>query len=177
MPDGRLVLRLWLSTFASFLPLMVIMALVEASDDGFAWPTLGDLLPVPLVWAVLALLGALYVHGALIRRARGTGIPVTVAALAETQERTFPAGPPARLRTLLDTSERAFAVMGGEERLEFRWRPFRGRQSVAGSVTFEPSGEARVWIRAGEGLTSMQGVRRASAFVALCQMARMVGAE
>ncbi|MFH8774834.1 MULTISPECIES: hypothetical protein [unclassified Streptomyces] len=177
MPDGRLVLRLWLSEFVSFVPLMVTMVLVQVVDDGFARPAFGEVAPVPVVWAVLGLLAALYVYGALTRRARGTGIPVTVEALAQTQEHTFPAGRAARLRAVLDSSERAFAVVG-RERLEFRWRPFRGRRSVAGSVTFDASsGEARVRIRAGEGLTGLQGVLRASAFVALCQMVRMVGAE
>ena len=168
------MLRLWLSTYVSCVPLMVVMVLTGASHQGFAWSALGGaLVPVLTIWAVLALLGALYVYGALLRRARGTGIPVTVEALAETQERTFPAGPAARLRPVLVTSERAFAVVGGEQ-LEFRWRPFRGRRSVAGSVTFEASGEAWVRIRAGEGLTGTQGLRRASAFVALCQIARLV---
>lgn len=173
------MLRLWLSAFVSFVPLMVIMALVRIADDGFARPSFGEWAPVPVMWAVLGLLEALYVYVALSRRARGTGIPVTVEALAEMQERTFPAGRAARLRTVLDSSERAFAVVG-RERLEFRRRSLRGRQSVAGSVTYDASsgeGEARVRIRAGEDLPGRQGVRRASAFVALCQMVRMVEAE
>ncbi|TQK99136.1 hypothetical protein FB563_4192 [Streptomyces puniciscabiei] len=65
-------------------------------------------------------------------------------------------------------------MLSGEE-LHFRRRPFRGRRSVSGSVTFDSaSGEAWLEIYADENLMTGLGLRRASGFVALCQIARLV---
>jgi hypothetical protein len=158
---------------SGLLPLLLLVCVLDALNLGPSRSLAVDIVCIPVLWAVLALLMALYVHRALVRRARGTGIPVTVDALAATQERTFPAAVAERLRAGLAGSGRALDVTG-EETLTFRWRPFRGPYAVTGSLAVdEASGGARVRLHADERLTYGLGLRRASAFVALCQLARL----
>ncbi|MFI9805835.1 hypothetical protein ACIHEJ_15955 [Streptomyces sp. NPDC052301] len=177
MPDRRLLRNLWTATMSGFVPLMLLQCVNDAVDDGLSWPVLGDLVLVPVVWAFLSLIAALYVYRALVHRARGTGIRVTADALEATQEFIFSPERGVRLRAALATSGRARNVVGAE-RLDFRWQPFRGRHAVAGSLSFDPaSGEALLRVRADEDLMHTHGQRRASAFVALCQMARLAEAE
>ncbi|MGW0209720.1 hypothetical protein ACWDZ8_29375 [Streptomyces sp. NPDC003233] len=174
MPDRRLLGRLWLATMSGVLSLMILLTALGAVDDGLSWSTVADLTLPPALWAFVGFLFALYVYGTLLRRARGTGIPVSVEALAACQEYVLGAGRAARLKADLPASERAWDVLSGEE-LHFRWRPFRGRRSVTGTVTFDDaSGEARMRIHADESLMSGPGLRGASAFVALCQIVRLV---
>ncbi|MFC9932259.1 hypothetical protein [Streptomyces sp. NPDC127190] len=172
--DRVLLVRLWLSAFGSFLPLLVGLVLKGAVQDGFGWALAEEVTLVSLVWAVLGLLCALYVCGALARGARGTGIPVTAAALDTVQQHTFPAERAERLRAALAKDGRAVEVRGAE-RVEFGWRPFRGRRSVTGSLAFDPeSGKALLRVRAADAVMRGPGRSRASAFVALCQLARLV---
>lgn len=174
MPDRNLLWKLWPATMSGFLPLLAVVCLRDALDDGLSRSLVADLVLAPVVWALFSLLAALYVYAALARRARGTGIPVTADALAATQERVFPARAARRLRAGLVGSARAFDVTDGEDALEFRWRPFRGRHAVTGALTVdEASGGVRVRLYADEGLTNMPGQRRAGAFVALCEIARL----
>ncbi|MFI2200925.1 hypothetical protein ACH47Z_09145 [Streptomyces sp. NPDC020192] len=177
MFDRRLLGKLWLATMAGFLPLMVLMPLKIVVNDGLSWATAGEVALQPFVTAFVSLLLALYVHGTLLRRARGTGIPVTAQALAPTQEHTVPSDRAVRLRSGLSTSDRAWDVVSGDQ-LHFRWRPFRGRRSVMGSVTFdETSGEGCLRLEADKALMGRPGLRGASAFVALCQIVRLVGQD
>ncbi|MEV6054394.1 hypothetical protein [Streptomyces sp. NPDC052107] len=174
MPERRLLRKLWTAALADFLPLMIMLSLLDAWDDGLSWSAVAHVTLQPAIWAFVCFLFALYVCGALRRRARGTGIPVTVGALDPTQEYDFCAEQAARLRPGLSASERAWDVLSGEE-LHFRWRPFRGRRSVTGTVTFDDSsGEARLRLHADDSLMTGPGLRRASAFVALCQIVRLV---
>ncbi|MER6685128.1 hypothetical protein [Streptomyces olivaceoviridis] len=174
MVDRRLLWRLWLVTMSGFAPLLATVGLSDVVDADLSRSLAEDLVVTLLVWAVFSLLAALYVCAALVRRARGTGVPVTVDALRATQERAFPAGQAERLRAGIAASERAYDVTGGAGAWDFQWRPFRGRHAVTGSLTVDrSSGEARVLLRADQGLTDMPGQRRASAFVALCQVTRL----
>jgi hypothetical protein len=113
----------------------------------------------------------------LVRQARGLGIPVTGDALRDTQTHTLTGVSFARIRAGLPVAERAFAVTGaaGGNPVRFRWRPFRllSRHSAQGSVTFdEVSGEARVEVRAGDGLDGRITVFQGAVFIALCQIVR-----
>ncbi|MGW2488779.1 hypothetical protein ACWCV9_16425 [Streptomyces sp. NPDC001606] len=172
--DRALLVRLWLSALGSFLPLLVALLLRDAVQAGFGWALVEDVTLVPLVWAVLGLLGALYVCAALARGARGTGLPVTAAALDAVQQHTVPAERAERLRTALAKAGQAVEVRDGE-RVEFGWRPFRGRRTVTGSLAFDPeSGEALLRVWADDAVMRGPGRSRASAFVALCQLARLV---
>ncbi|MEW2509013.1 hypothetical protein [Streptomyces sp. NPDC046870] len=174
MVDRRLLWRLWLATVSGFAPLPATVCLGDVVDGDASRSLAEDLVGTLLVWAVFSLLAALHVYAALVRRARGTGIPVTVDALRATQERAFPAGEAERLRAGIAASERAYDVTGGVGAWDFRWRPFRGRHAVTGSLTVDrSSGEARILLRADQGPTGMPGQRAASAFVALCQVARL----
>ncbi|MET8772233.1 hypothetical protein [Streptomyces sp. NPDC004658] len=174
MVDRRLLWRLWLATMSGFLPLLATLSLSDVVDEDLSRSLAEDLAVTLLVWAALSLLAALYVCAALVRRARGTGIPVTVDALRATQERAFPAGQAERLRAGITGSERAYDVTDEAGAWEFQWRPFRGRHAVTGSLTVDgPAGEARLLLRADQGLMGMPGQRVASAFVALCQLARL----
>ncbi|MQY32459.1 hypothetical protein SRB17_04080 [Streptomyces sp. RB17] len=174
VPDRRLLWKLWTATMADFLPLMITLSMLDAADDGLSWSAVADVSLEPAICAFICFPVALYLYGALVRRARGTGIPLTAEVLAATQRHTFPPDRAARLRADLCTSERAWDVLNGEE-LHFRWRPFRGRRSVRGTVTFDDSsGEAHMEIHTDGNLTSGSGLRRTSAFVALCQIARLV---
>lgn len=172
--DRRLLWRLWLVTMSGFVPLLVPVGLSDFLGEGLSRSFAEDLLLTPLVWAALSLLAALYVYAALVRRARGTGIPVTVDALRATQERVFPAAEAERLRAGIAASGRAYDVTGETGAWDFQWRPFRNRHAVTGSLTVDrSSGEARVLLRADQGLMGMPGQRVASAFVALCQVTRV----
>ncbi|MGW5495236.1 hypothetical protein [Streptomyces olivaceoviridis] len=174
MVDRRLLWRLWLVTMSGFTPLPATVGLSDVVDADLSRSLAEDLVVTLLVWAVFSLLAALYVYAALVRRARGTDVPVTVDALRATQERAFPAGQAERLRAGIAASERAYDVTGEAGAWDFQWRPFRGRHAVTGSLTVDrPSGEARVLLRADQGLMGMPGQRRASAFVALCQVTRL----
>ncbi|GAA3126550.1 hypothetical protein GCM10010521_11440 [Streptomyces rameus] len=173
MPRRRLLWALWSATMSGLLPLLVLVLVLDALNLGPSRSLAVDIVCIPVSWALFALLMALYAHRALVRRARGTGIPVTVDALAATQERTFPAGAAERLRAGLAGCGRA-SGMTGEDPLTFRWRPFRGALAVTGSLAVdEASGGARVRLCADERLTYRLGLRGASAFVALCQLARL----
>ncbi|MGW2460270.1 hypothetical protein ACWC2M_14795 [Streptomyces sp. NPDC001761] len=173
MVDRRLLGRLWLLTMSGYVPLLITVGLSDFLGEGLSRSFAEDLVLIPLVWAALGLLSALYVHAALVRRARGTGIPVTVDALRPVQERAFPAGEAERLRAAIAASGRAYDVTGETGAWDFRWRPFRGRHAVTGSLTVDrSSGAARLLLRADQGLTGMPGQRTASAFVALCQVTR-----
>ncbi|MEV7812110.1 hypothetical protein AB0P05_15385 [Streptomyces flaveolus] len=154
MADPRLVWRLWTATMSGFVPLLITVGLSDFPGEGLSRSSAEDLGLTLLVWAALSLLAAFYVYAALVRRARGTGIPVTVDALRAAQERAFPAGEAGAW--------------------DFQWRPFRGRHAVSGSLTVDrSSGRARVLLRADQGLMGMPGQRMATAFVALCQVTRL----
>ncbi|MFI6354970.1 hypothetical protein ACIBJF_20470 [Streptomyces sp. NPDC050743] len=173
MPDRRLLVKLWLAAMSVFLLPTVLLCTGDVTHDALSWSTAYEVVMDLVFYAVLAVLFAVYAYGALHRRARGTDIPVTAETLAATQEHTFPADRATRLRVGLPMCERAWDVLSGEE-IHFRWRPFRGRRSVSGTVTFDSaSGEARLRIGADENLTTGLGLRRASAFVALCQIVRL----
>lgn len=174
MADPRLVWRLWTATMSGFVPLLITLGLSDFLGEGLSRSSVEDLGLTLLVWAALSLLAAFYVYAALVRRARGTGIPVTVDALRAAQERAFPAGEAERLRAGIAGSGRAYEVTGEAGAWDFQWRPFRGRHAVSGSLTVDrSSGRARVLLRADQGLMGMPGQRMASAFVALCQVTRL----
>ncbi|MEU6590773.1 hypothetical protein ABZ923_16390 [Streptomyces sp. NPDC046881] len=179
MADRRLLWRLWSATMPGLLPVVMAVCLGDLVDAGPSWPVADDVLGTSLVWASLSLLLALLGYAPLLRRARGTGLPVTVDALAATQERAFPAAETERLRAVLAGSGRAYDVTGGEgESWHFRRRPFRGRHTVTGSLTVDrPSDRARLLLRADERPTGMPGLREASAFVALCRITTPRGTE
>ncbi|WP_030345164.1 hypothetical protein [Streptomyces sp. NRRL S-1022] len=169
-----LLWRLWPATMPGLLPVLVVVGLSGLLDGGPSWSLAEDVLFTSLGWSSLALLYALCVYATLALRARGTGLPVTVDALAATQERAFPAAEAERLRAALAGSGRAYDVTGAGESWDFRWRPFRGRRTVAGSLTVDrTSGEARVLLRADERPRGLPGLRGAGAFVALCQVTRL----
>ncbi|AYN41321.1 hypothetical protein D9753_23310 [Streptomyces dangxiongensis] len=151
--------------------------MATVADAGLSWPAVGGIVLAPAVWALLSLLVADYVHGALLHRARGTGIAVTRDALTAAQERPLPAGATERLRAGLAGSGRAYDVVDGGP-LEFRWRPLRGPHAVTGCVTVdETSGEPRLRLHTDEAPRGMPGERTASASVALCRMTRLAEAE
>ncbi|MFJ3302406.1 hypothetical protein ACIPSA_04660 [Streptomyces sp. NPDC086549] len=171
---GRLLAALWRAALGHGVPLMLLQAVSSFIDDGVSWSTLYEVVLLLPVYAVLAFVFAAFRTRSLARRARGTGIQVTVDALKDTQTHTLQGTPFPCIRAELSGAERAFAAVGadGGNPVLLRWRPFRFRMSVDASVTFdEASGEARLKVSAAEGLPLLH---HGAAFVALCQMVRSV---
>ncbi|RPE43876.1 hypothetical protein EDD90_7092 [Streptomyces sp. Ag109_O5-1] len=171
-PRRRLFVRLLLSAFADFVPLMLTMCVMDFVDDGIAWSAFGRLAGIPVAWALLALPWAAWRTGVLVRAARGLGIEASENALDHTQTYVLTGIPLALVRAELGSARRAFEVGEGNP-VDFRWRPLRGRASADGTVTFdESSGEARVEVRAGKGLKSDVLLFQGAVFIALCQILR-----
>ena len=173
--DPRLFLAFWRAPLGSLVPVMVLQMVMELVDHGIGRDGLLGVLTIPLIWAVVLLVWAVAACRSLSRRARGTGLPLTVAALEETQVVTVP-GDLARVRDRLGASGRASHVKEtADGELVFRWRPFRSRRWAPGSVTYDgTTGSARVEIRAGDGHRGAAGLRKGTAFIAVCQIARAV---
>ncbi|MFD8720617.1 hypothetical protein ACFV2H_22150 [Streptomyces sp. NPDC059629] len=171
-PRRRLFVRLLLSAFADFVPLMLTMCVLAFVDDGITWSALGRVAGIPVVWALFSLPWAAWRTGVLVRAARGLGIEVSENALDHTQTYVLTGIPLALVRAELGSARRAFEVGEGNP-VDFRWRPLRGRASADGSVAFDASsGEARVEVRAGKGLKSGALLFQGAVFVALCQIVR-----
>ncbi|WP_327315112.1 hypothetical protein [Streptomyces sp. NBC_01235] len=150
--DRRLVLACWRTALANCLPLMLIQLLMQLWDEGLGWDNVRSCLGIPSAWAVICLVWAVVACLALARRARGTGLPVTLKALEETQVVTVP-GDLSRIRDALRAAERASDVVEAPDGdIAFLWRPLRGKGRVPGMLSRdEASGETRVEVRAGDG--------------------------
>lgn len=173
----RLLAVLTLTVFVDMAPLLALQLVLAFVDDGVSWSTAADATVFLPAFAFLALVFAACRTLALAHRARGTGIPVTAAALNATQTHTFQGMSFPRIQAGLNSAERAFAVIraDGGNRLLLRWRPFRTRLSVRVSVTFdELSGEPRMEVSASDGPYWSPLLHRGAAFVALCQIVRSV---
>jgi predicted small secreted protein len=173
----RLLTVLTLTVFVDMAPLLMLQVVLAFVDDGVSWSTAADAAVFLPAVALLSLVLAACQTVALIRRARGTGIPVTAEALNATQTHTLQEVPFPRIRAELGDGKRGFAVVraDGGNRVLLRWRPYRTRMSVQVSVTFdELSGEARMKVYAGDGPQWTPLQHRGAAFVALCQIVRSV---
>ncbi|MEU1179250.1 hypothetical protein ABZ464_16655 [Streptomyces sp. NPDC005820] len=173
--DPRLFLALCRTALASAVPLMLTQLLLQLWDEGFGWDSLRGALYVPLIWAVFTVAWATAGCFSLTRRARGTGLPVTVDALEETQYVTVP-GDLTRVHEALRAAERSVDVRETPEgELVFAWRPFRGRRQVSGSAAHDESGGGvRLTVSAGDVSPGAAFLTKGSAFIAICQLTRAV---
>ncbi|MFD4603625.1 hypothetical protein ACFWPQ_37065 [Streptomyces sp. NPDC058464] len=170
----RLFLRLSLRTFVDSVPVMVPPCVFAFVDDGLAWSTLREVSAIPVAMALLSPLWAAWRTRSLVRAARGLGIPVSENALDRTQTHTLTGIPLSLVRTELRAARRASEVGDGNP-VGFSWRPFRGKASADGSVTYdEASGETRVELHAGKGLRTDTAVFHGAVFLALCQTVRTI---
>ncbi|MEU9668811.1 hypothetical protein AB0E25_25025 [Streptomyces bobili] len=174
--------------------LFVLMALclIPVWNDGVTWRNAAESLVVGPGVVALALLAAVAQCAGLARRARGSGLPVTVHADDDTQTLTLPgAWRPEdrdRLRAALLASGRTSGVQetpAGE--LRFQWRPLRSWRFVRATVSRDgTTGGVRLDILGGEeqkGRDREQPGRHGfrlppgSSFVALCQIVRLAQGE
>ncbi|WP_225832094.1 hypothetical protein [Streptomyces sp. NK08204] len=176
MPDVRLLLRICARALGTFLPMVILMCGSSAVDNGATGRTLRDVVHLMVIWAALILVYALCSYAVLAFRARGTGLQVTAAALDADQVYELTPERSLRLHTALGAAERACDVTGAPgEDLRFRWRPFRGKLFVDCSVSHDGStGTSLLRMHAGRPRHAAAGLHGASAFVALCQVVRLV---
>jgi hypothetical protein len=177
MARGRVLLSLWVTTCTAILPIIGVVWVADFVDVGVSWSTPADEAGTLPVLALFCLAWAVHRTRSLSREARGLGIPVTVDALRDTQTYTLTGVPVARVRAELAVAKKASMVAEAAEGdpVRFRWRPFRlaPRVFAEGSVTFdEVSGEVRVALWAGDGLSDWFRLFRGAVFIALCQTAR-----
>ncbi|MFJ4692158.1 hypothetical protein [Streptomyces sp. NPDC088766] len=190
--DRRLLFVRWRAALADTGPPLVVLCLLLVWRDGFSWRNAADSLVVVPGAAALAALLALFIaageHVDLVRRARGTGLPVTWAALEDAQTVNLPvAWRPEdrdRFRAALLAAGRTSGVTETAGELRFEWRPLHSWRSVHATVSGdEDTGEVRVDIRGGgeqrgrdRGKPGRNGYRLpvGSSFVALCQLVRLI---
>ncbi|MER5749889.1 hypothetical protein [Streptomyces sp. NPDC002088] len=180
---ARLAVALWGTALAWLSSLVGTQLFIGLLRDGFSWGGLGEQVvgclvgfgTVSLVWVAAACLF-------LRRRARGAGIPLTAEALEERQVLGLRPAPGAdgrheRILGELRAADRAALVAErGEEEVWFRWRLGRAGRSVWGSLTFDSASAAVLLdIREEEGGTGVAGLRKGTAFLAVCQIARALG--
>ncbi|MFI0962172.1 hypothetical protein ACH4S8_12325 [Streptomyces sp. NPDC021080] len=181
----RLLMACWREAAVKSVPVAFVLMVTDFVNDGFTWESVGGALVFrPLCWGAMTLGWAAFGVRSLRRRARTAGIALTGAALDERQRHVLRPvrvsdGWQERVREQLVASERAFLVAEkGREEIHFRWRPWRGKQSVWGSLSFgAPSGDVVLDVRDGEGLRGAAALGRGSAFAAVCQMAGATGLE
>ncbi|MDX3574460.1 hypothetical protein [Streptomyces sp. ID05-47C] len=189
--DRRLLLARW-RVILTDNGLFVLMALclIPVWNDGVTWRNAAESLLVAPAVVALALLAAVAQCAGLARRARGSGLPVTVHADDDTQTLTLPgtwsSEDQDRFRAALLASGRSAGVEEspvGE--LRFQWRPLRSWRFVRATVSRDgTTGGVRLDIRGGEeqkGRDREQPGRHGfrlppgSSFVALCQLVRLAG--
>ncbi|MEU9341506.1 hypothetical protein AB0D74_09825 [Streptomyces sp. NPDC048278] len=168
----RLLARMLRHAFADSAWLALLVCVVAVLSNGFAWSTLNEVAVFLLVCFLLSALRAAWRVRSLVRAARGLGIPVSESVLDRTQTYTLTGVPLSFVRAELGAAPRASEVGDGNP-LGFHWRPFRGRATADGTVAFdESSGEARIEVRAGKGLTTDAPLNHGAVFLALCQIVR-----
>ncbi|MFJ6831895.1 hypothetical protein [Streptomyces sp. NPDC091209] len=153
------------------------------ADHGLTWETVVEnLLVKPLVWGILSLGLAAFAVRSLRRRARATGIALSVGALDQRQTHllrpvSFSDGWQERVRGELLASKRVFLVIGDfHQEIHFRWRPGRGDRSVLGSMSVDAlSGDVVLDVRDDEGLLGVAGLGKGASFTAMCQIAGATG--
>ncbi|MFE7645588.1 hypothetical protein [Streptomyces phaeoluteigriseus] len=178
---------------SGLLPLMAL-CLIPVWKDGVTWRNAAESLVVGPGVVALALLAAVAQCAGLARRARGSGLPVTVHADDDTQTLTFPGRTwrpedRDRFKAALLASKRTSGVEetpAGE--LRFQWRPLRSWRFVRATVSRDgTTGGARLDVRGGEeqrgGDDGRQPGRHGfrlppgSSFVALCQLVRLAAGD
>ncbi|MFG2936196.1 hypothetical protein [Streptomyces sp. NPDC048282] len=169
-PRRQLFVRLLRGACGDAVGPVLTLCVLDLVDQGFSLTILRHLAGYAVVFFAFALLWAGCRTGLLVRRARVLGVEAGERLLDITQTHTLTGVPFDQVRAELGAARRASDVGDGNP-VDFRWRLYRTRLSVDGSVTFDDaSGEARVEVRAPEHLGS--GVLRGAAFTALCQIVR-----
>jgi hypothetical protein len=174
--------RLLGTAAADFVPPVAVVALPDVVrdvvHDGVSWAAVADVALALSVWGGFAFVRAVCAVLSLVLRARGTGIAVSMDALAVTQVRTFAATRDgwAKVRARLEAADRASRRIGGGDQLHFRWRPFRGRRSVRAALSFDEGARyLRIEVHADDTLRAAAGLGKGGAFIALCQLVRLTG--
>jgi hypothetical protein len=192
--DRRLLLARWRVILTdSGLFLIVALCLLPVWKDGVTWRNAAESLVVGPGVVALALLIAVGQCAGLARRARGSGLPVTVHADDDTQTLTLPEAWRPEDRDRFKAALLAAGRTSGVEEtpageLHFQWRPLRSWRFVRATVSRDEStGGVRLDIRGGEeqkGRDDRQQPGRhgfrlppGSSFVALCQLVRLARGE
>jgi hypothetical protein len=181
----KLLTACWRAAVARYAPMALALTVIDFVSDGFTWDSVREAVGVVLlVLAVLSLGAAAFAVRSLRQRARAAGIALSAGALDDRQTHVLRPvllsdGWQERVREELMASERSFLVAEkGREEIHFRWRPWRGEESVWGSMSFDaPSGGVVLDVRDGEGLRGVVGLGKGSVFAAVCQIAGATGLQ
>ncbi|MFD5267447.1 hypothetical protein [Streptomyces sp. NPDC058335] len=189
--DRRLLLARWRAVLTdSGLFVVMALCLLPVWKDGVTWRNAAESLVVGPGVVALALLVAVGQCADLARRARGSGLPVTVHADDDIQTVTFPEAWRPEDRDRFKAALLAAGRTSGVEEtpageLRFQWRPLRSWRFVRATVSRdETTGGVRLDIRGGEEQRGRDDRRRqpgrhgfrlppGSSFVALCQLVRL----
>ncbi|NNN38081.1 hypothetical protein HLK59_48835 [Streptomyces sp. S3(2020)] len=176
----------WRASATFFSPLMIVPVLSSLWDDHHSWTAMGlDLVGMAVAWGVVSFVWAAVAWGLLKRRARAAGLRLGSGSFEERQTHLLSSpradeGGQDRVRERLADCERAFLVLGpAADEITFRWRPGRNKDhSVRASLTFDAvAGTVLVDVKGGDGHLGVAGLRKGSAFLAVCQIARALGLE
>lgn len=181
----KLLTACWRAAAARYAPMTLVLTGIDVVGDGLTWDSVREAVAVvPLVLAVVSLGAAAFAVRSLRRRARAAGIALSAGVLDDRQTHVLRPvllsdGWQERVREELMASQRSFLVAEkGREEIDFRWRPWRGEESVRGSMSFDaPSGGVVLDVRDGEGLRGVVGLGQGSVFAAVCQIAGATGLE
>ncbi|WP_159038148.1 hypothetical protein [Streptomyces sp. WM6386] len=171
----------WRASATFFGPLMILPVLLSLWDDHSSWSAVGQgVLASLAAWGAVSFAWAVVAWLLLKRRARAAGIRLDSGAFEERQTHLLRSdeGGKDQVRVRLPACERAFLVLEpAADEVTFRWRPGRrSDHSVRASLTLDAvAGTVLVDVKGGDGHTGVAGLRKGTAFLAVCQIARTLG--
>lgn len=174
----------WRASATFFSPLMILPLLSSLWDDHHSWFAMGlDVVAMAVAWGVVSVVWAAVAWLLLRRRAAVAGVRLDAEAFEERQTRLLwslraDEGRQDQVRERLADCERAFLVLApAADEITFRWRPGRrADHSVRASLTFDAvAGTVLVDVKGGDGHLGVAGLRKGTAFLAVCQIARTLG--
>ncbi|MCX5363528.1 hypothetical protein OG864_33095 [Streptomyces sp. NBC_00124] len=155
--------------------------LLSLWDDHSSWSAMGQgVLASLAAWGAVSFVWAVVAWLLLKRRAWAAGVRLDPGVFEERQTHLLraDAGRQDQVRERLAACERAFLVLEpAADAVTFRWRPGRrSDHSVRASLTFDAvAGTVLVDVKGGDGHTGVAGLRKGTAFLAVCQIARALG--
>ncbi|MFF4268928.1 hypothetical protein [Streptomyces sp. NPDC001536] len=174
-------LACWRASATFFSPLMVLPVLMSLWNDHSSWSAAGEgVLASLAAWGAVSLGWAAVAWLLLKRRAWAAGVRLDSGAFQERQTHLLwvDEGRQNQVRERLAACERAFLILEpAADEITFRWRPGRRPDhSVRASLTFDAvAGTVLVDVRGGDGHPGVAGLRKGTAFLTVCQIARALG--
>ncbi|MET7570818.1 hypothetical protein ABZT04_20310 [Streptomyces sp. NPDC005492] len=176
----RVLVGCWRAAVSLIVGIAVLQVFVDIWDEGgFVWSDAGK---DSVAWSACTVVWAAVAWLSLRHRSRAAGVPLAPEALADRQTHQLRVlrpseGWPDRMLAELKASDRVVVTAEkGREEIWFRWRLGRRRNMVWGSIAFDDaSGAVLLDMREEEGAMGVAGLRKGAAFVAVCQIAGVLG--